>query len=168
MKKVLMIVICFFLLAGCNKEKPAQSNDLNEMEETKVKSYKRDQSSGEVIAITLDQMQQMINEKKTFALVFTTTYCGYCAEFHAVFDEYIKTHHVLMYEVILDHEDRSEKENLEIILPYFPEFYSTPSVFYVKDGKKESYLDFSVTGMDESVIDHWVQTYQLDKKTLQN
>ena len=69
-----------------------------------------------------------------------------------------------MYEVVLDNENRSEQENLAIIKKYFPEFSTTPGVFYVEKGKEKNYLNLSSTGMNEEVIDNWVQTYKLDKK----
>lgn len=61
----------------------------------------------------------------------------YCRQLHSILDEYLKTHHVVIYQVVLDNEDRTEQENLEIIHKYFEEFYSTPGVFYVKKGLKK-------------------------------
>ena len=54
--------------------------------------------------------------------------------------------------------------DLAIIKKYFPEFSTTPGVFYVEKGKEKNYLNLSSTGMNEEVIDNWVQTYKLDKK----
>ena len=148
MKKLILGVFCICMLVGCG------SKD----------AYERNEGAGKIVTITLDEMQEKLSNKETFPIVFTTSYCGYCSEFHEVFEEYIKTHHVVMYEVVLDMEDRSEQENLDIILPHFPQFYSTPGVFFVKDGKNEEYLDFASLGMNEEVIDEWVQKHQLDRK----
>ena len=77
----------------------------------------------------------------------------YCRQLHSILDEYLKTHHVVIYQVVLDNEDRTEQENFEIIQKYFEEFYSTPGVFYVKKGAKKSYLNTYTLGITESVID---------------
>lgn len=96
--------------------------------------------------------------------MLTQELCLYCQDFHAVLEAYQKNHHVIMYEVILDQEDRSPKENLAIIQPYFPDFSSTPGIFYVKDGKAESQLDGDpVHGISEEMLETWVKEYQLDQ-----
>jgi len=157
-----------FLLCGCKSYDKDSSINTNqetiEPIENEKEPYIRDTQPGEIICITLEEMQRMIEEKKSFAVMFSTTYCGYCTDFHSVFDEYIKKHHVTMYEVILDNENRSEQDNLVIIHMYFPEFNTIPGVFSVKDGKEESYLDFNLIGINEEVIDEWVQEYHLDEK----
>lgn len=168
MKITKIVVVCLMVLGltACN-----QSDDINTSnskkeisEKEEITKYERDTAPGEIVYITLEEMETKIANKESFPVILSTTYCLYCRDFHLVFDEYIKTHHVVMYEVILDNENRSEQENLAIIKKYFPEFSTTPGVFYVKKGKEKNYLDFSLTGMDEKVIDNWVQTYQLDKK----
>ena len=39
-------------------------------------SYERDTSTGEVINIRVAEMQEMIDNKESFAIVFTQTTCG--------------------------------------------------------------------------------------------
>ena len=165
MKFIKIVMICLMIigLTACNKninEKP-DKKDKNQEEFTE---YKRHSTPGEIIYITLEEMESKLKKKESFPIIFSTTYCLYCRDFHSVFDEYIKTHHVVMYEVILDKEDRSEQENLAIIKKYFPEFTTTPGVFYAEKGKEKNYLNFSISGMNETVIDEWVQKYKLDKK----
>lgn len=174
MKITKIVIICLMVLGltACNqsddtntsnsKEETSEKEEAKENEE--ITKYERDTTPGEIIYITLEEMETKIANKESFPVILSTTYCLYCRDFHSVFDEYIKTHHVVMYEVILDNENRSEQENLAIIKKYFPEFSTTPGVFYVNNGKEKNYLDFSLTGMDEEVIDNWVQKYQLDKK----
>lgn len=168
MKITKIIIICLMILGltACNQSNDTDPSTAKEetSEKEEITEYERDATPGEIIYITLEEMETKIANKESFPVILSTTYCLYCRDFHSVFDEYIKTHHVVMYEVILDNENRSEQENLEIIKKYFPEFSTTPGVFYVKNGKEKNYLDFSSVGMDEEVIDNWVQTYQLDKK----
>lgn len=173
-KSILVVLVCL-LLAGCNnsskKENPNQTNIESETstkkpEEKKpeIKEYERDTNSGQVITITMAEMEEKIKNKETFVVSFETTYCMYCQRLHAILDEYLKTHNVVLYQVILDLEDATEQENLEKIHKYFKEFYTTPGIFYVKKGTNKSYLDTYHLGVEESVFDEWVQQYQIDKK----
>lgn len=160
--KIVMVCLMVLGLTACSQNVNEKPNKKEDQEE--ITKYDRDSTSGEIIYITLEEMESKIANKESFPVIFSTTYCLYCRDFHSVFDEYIKTHHVVMYEVILDKENRSEQENLAIIKKYFPEFTTTPGVFYVEKGKEKNYLDFSLSGMNETVIDEWVQKYKLDKK----
>ena len=164
--KIIKLVLCCLMvlsLTACHQSNEKDVDD-DKPTEDKIVKYDRDSSNGEIVYITLEQMEEKIANKESFPVIFSTTYCLYCRDFHGVFDEYIKTHHVVMYEVVLDKENRSEDENLAIIKKYFPEFTTTPGVFYAQNGKEKSYLNFGRTGMNETVIDEWVQKHQLDKK----
>lgn len=148
LKKMLLCLTLCFMICGCS------SND----------EYLRSNKQGKVIDITLAEMKEKIEDGDTFAIAFVTTYCNYCLQFHTIFNEYIKNHEVILYQVILDNETTSEEENLNLILEYFPEFYSTPGIFYVKDGKKVNYLDVYHSGISEEIIDEWVVEFKLDKE----
>lgn len=160
--KILIVCLMVLGLSGCSQKNNPKEDATDKKDE--ITEYERDSTPGEIIYITLEEMETKIANKETFAVMFSTTYCLYCRDFHSVFDEYIKTHHVDMYEVILDNENRTEQENLKIIHKYFPEFSTTPGVFFVKKGKEKNYLNLSLSGMNEEVIENWVQKYQLDKK----
>lgn len=147
LKKILLcIVLCVFITGCADKE------------------YNRSSKSGKVIDITLSQMETKLENGDTFAIAFVTSYCNYCMQFHSIFNEYIKNHEVTLYQVILDNEATSEEENLAIILNYFPEFYSTPGIFYVEDGKEKDYLDLYNLGISEEVIDEWVVEFKMDEE----
>ena len=88
----------------------------------------------------------------------------YCRRLHSILDDYLKDHHVSIYQVVLDLENATEEENLEKIHKHFEEFYTTPGVFYVKKGKNKSYLDTYTLGIEEDVIDQWIRENQIDKK----
>lgn len=111
--------------------------------------------------ISLDDMQKMMEEKQEFAIVFTQSMCGYCKDYHEMFEEYAKDHHVVMYEVLLDKETASPRENRALIQKYFPGFDTTPGIFYAKDGACENQI---TQRLDEEVFDNWVQKNQLDEK----
>lgn len=81
------------------------------------------------------QLEEKIANKETFVVSFETTYCMYCRRPHSILDDYLKNHHVIVHQVVLDLEDATKEENLEKIHKYFEEFYTTPGVFYVKKRK---------------------------------
>ena len=136
----------------------------SETKKVKIKDYPRDTTPGEVITITMSQLEEKIANMETFVVSFETTYCMYCRRLHSILDDYLKDHHVIIYQVVLDLENATEEENLEKIHKHFEEFYTTPGVFYVKKGKNKSYLDTYTLGIEEDVIDQWIRENQIDKK----
>lgn len=171
MKSGMVVLLCF-MMSACTYIKdtnktivdPDDKTVETDTEKEKIKKYKRDETPGEIITITLAEMEEKMVKGETFVVSFVTTYCMYCQEFDAMLEEYIKKHHVVMYQVILDKENATENENLQIIHKYFKEFFSTPGIFYAKDGQNASYLDTYNLGMDEEVFDAWVKQNQIDKK----
>ena len=126
--------------------------------------YIRSTEPGKIIPITLSEMEEKMNHEDSFAISFVTSYCMYCAQFHSIFDEYIKNHEVVMYQVMLDDEPTSAEENRVLINKYFPEFSTTPGIFYVENGKEKDYLDVYHLGMSEELIDEWVVEFHLDQQ----
>lgn len=126
-------------------------------------SYERDTKQGEVINITLSQVEQKIKKKDSFSVMFTQSMCGYCHDFEGILNTYIESHHIIMYNVILDKEDTTPKENLAIIKQYFSDFSSTPGIYYVKDGKAESHLLPVKNQITEQNLDDWVVKNKIDK-----
>lgn len=150
MKKIAWICICLcaLLVTGCGS------------------SYERDDNPGKVENITVAQMQKKIEDKETFAVVFTMTTCTHCKKFMTMLDTYLLDHNVTLYDVVLD-EDPNKGDwqgNLDIIRQTFPGMDETPSLYYVKDGKLENQLENGEDGLTQEKFDNWVQDYQLDAK----
>lgn len=146
MKKSAMILfLLIFLITGCTH------------------GYERDSSKGETIQISLKEMKAMMNAKEEFVIAFTQSMCGYCQDFHAMFEKYSQNHHIKLYEVPLDEETAAPSENRMLIQTFFPGFDTTPGIFYAKDGKVVSQISNSKK-LTEEVFDDWVQKYQLDEK----
>ena len=163
-------------MIGCQKKseedlanrtiiEPETEVEKEEIEKPKIKDYSRDTNPGEVINITMAQMEEKMANNETFVVCFATTYCMYCKQLHVILDDYLKDHHVVIYQVILDLENATEEENLTVIHKYFEEFYTTPGVFYVKKGINKSYLNTYTLGIEEEIIDQWVRENQIDKKS---
>ena len=146
MKKIVCIFACIMALAlgGCSS------------------SYERDSTPGEVVRVTVGEMQSMIDKKESFAIVFTQTQCSHCIVFHEMLDEYLLYHNITLYEVVLDEAPKEERsENLKKIRKTFKELDSTPTLYYVKDGKIEE----EILGLtEEDDFDDFVKEYKLDEK----
>lgn len=127
-------------------------------------SYERNTNAGEVKTIMLSQLMEKMQNKDSFAVMFTQSMCGYCQEFESILSEYQQKHGFTMYNVILDNEEATPNENLAIIKPYFPEFRVTPGIFYVENGKCKSHLKDQNGTIDEKHLDDWVQENRIDKK----
>lgn len=146
MKKVAIVCTCILLLllSGCDN------------------SYERDDRAGKVETITVAQMQKKIEQKESFAIVFTQNSCAHCVAFKEMLDVYLLDHHVVLYDVILDEAPSTEwKSNLKTIRKTFEGMDETPSLFYVKDGKK---ADERIGELDQDTFDDFVQAHRLDEK----
>ena len=84
--------------------------------------------------ITVAKMQEMVDKKESFAIVFTQTTCSHCIEFKKMLDGYLLDHNVVLYDVVLDEAPASQrKSDLNTIRKTFPGMNETPSLYYVKD-----------------------------------
>ena len=127
--------------------------------------YERDDEPGRVENITVAKMQEMVDKKESFAIVFTQTTCSHCIEFKKMLDGYLLDHNVVLYDVVLDEAPASQrKSDLNTIRKTFPGMNETPSLFYVKEGKLENLLENGDDGLTEEKFDSWVQRYKLDEK----
>lgn len=135
MKKLIEIIICILLLVGCTTETKTNSA----IELTKEK--------GEVVAVTLDEVVEKVEQEDTFVVVFSQTYCGSCIDFFMESDEYTIELGLTLYDVSLDKESRDVDENMKIINKYFNEFSVTPTIYYVESGEVKD----SLNGNDKEV-----------------
>ena len=150
MKKVLSIVVlmCLLVLSGC-------------------KGYTRDSDPGEINVISVAQMEEKVVNEESFAIMFTQSWCSHCELVKKMLVEYLKDHHVVLYEVIIDQDPNPNRaENIDTIQSYFTDMDATPTFYYVEDGKPSDKLipDDDEDGLSETKFDSWVQRYQLDEK----
>lgn len=145
MKKLLICLLCLVSLTAC-----ANSD------------YQRDNTPGKREFITLAQMQKMMQNKQSFIVVYSVSTCSGCAQFNNFLKTYLKDHHVIVNEVMLDFEETSEAENLATINKYFKDFNTTPTLYYVKKGKVKAKIMHRDL-VDETVFDEFITKYQLDK-----
>ena len=144
---LLLIIAMSIMVSGCGK------------------FYNRDTRPGEIIKISMEEMETMMKEKETFTLVVTRDYCKYCAEFYELMESYLKNHHVKIYDVNIDENFGAKSdENIEKIEDMFPNFVGTPGIFYIEDGKLVNQLDNESQDLTKTLFDNWVQDYKMDEK----
>ncbi|ATD55714.1 hypothetical protein [Clostridium chauvoei] len=142
---ILVIILVAILFVGCQ-------------------SYKRDTAPGKIIEISLDDAIEKSKTEDEIILLFTQSTCKDCINLKKIVNPYLENHNIKINEVILDNEGTSDEEiqnNREKINSIFPKFNSTPSMYYLEDGKIIDEI-FEVT--NEKELDEWVMRNKLDLK----
>ena len=148
MKKFINIAITLILIfsfVGCNQ-------------------YTRDNTSGSITEINLDEALTIAKEESETILLFTLSTCKDCKKMKEVLTPYLENHSVEINEVILDKEGTSDEEvqnNRRKINTVFEDFNSVPSMYYLKDGEIIDEI-FAIT--EEAQLEEWVVKNKLDKK----
>ena len=148
MKKFINIaltLILIFSFVGCNQ-------------------YTRDNTSGSITEINLDEALTIAKEESETILLFTLSTCKDCKKMKEVLTPYLENHSVEINEVILDKEGTSDEEvqnNRRKINTVFEDFNSVPSMYYLKDGEIIDEI-FEIT--EEEQLEEWVVKNKLDKK----
>ena len=148
MKKFINIAITLILIfsfVGCNQ-------------------YTRDNTSGSITEINLDEALTIAKEESETILLFTLSKCKDCKKMKEVLTPYLENHSVEINEVILDKEGTSDEEvqnNRRKINTVFEDFNSVPSMYYLKDGEIIDEI-FEIT--EEEQLEEWVVKNKLDKK----
>lgn len=148
MKKFINIAITLILIfsfVGCNQ-------------------YTRDNTSGSITEINLDEALTIAKEESETILLFTLSTCKDCKKMKEVLTPYLENHSLEINEVILDKEGTADEEvqnNRRKINTVFEDFNSVPSMYYLKDGEIIDEI-FEIT--EEEQLEEWVVKNKLDKK----
>lgn len=143
--KIAITLILIFSFVGCNQ-------------------YTRDNTSGSITEINLDEALTIAKEESETILLFTLSTCKDCKKMKEVLTPYLENHSVEINEVILDKEGTSDEEvqnNRRKINTVFEDFNSVPSMYYLKDGEIIDEI-FEIT--EEEQLEEWVVKNKLDKK----
>lgn len=130
MKKIYLLLIALCLVACTTKK-------------TEDVAIELQPNKGEVVGITLNEVNQMVEDEDSFVVIFSQTYCGSCMSFFSQTDEYTTEVGLTLYDVTLDKEERSETENLELMEKHFSGFQTTPTIYVVSKGEIVGTLDSS-------------------------
>ena len=118
MKKILLVLLSILLLTGCKQEKFYLEDKYYE--------------NSNLIEPTTEEVNELFNNKESFAAFVYTPGCISCAEFEKVTDEFIKENNIVFYH-IKSEVSKETKIHEKVI-------YS-PSAILVKDGEIIAYLD---------------------------
>lgn len=145
-------------------EESSEKEFVEETTPTEISDEKTEEKAehGQIISISMAEMEEKLAAKEDFMVSFVTIDCPYCQDFHSMLVDYIQEHIVTMYQVILDYEDKPEEENRKLIKEIFQEFNTVPGVFYVEDGENASYHDTYNLGVGMEAFDAWVQENNLE------
>lgn len=152
--KILMVMLFLVLVSGCGP------------------SYNRDTSAGSIKEITYDDAKKMIHEDETVIMFFSQTNCGGCQAYKEMLNEYLKNHHVIMYEFNFTNHEGTPEEKSEIFTKDLPGmikdmtddeeqyFVGTPYTLVMQSGE----LKEGISGaLDVDEFDKLVMKYQLDE-----
>lgn len=148
MRKYIAIACCMLLLlSGCSS------------------AYERDTQPGEVVTTGIDELEQMMADGEDFAVIFTQSWCTHCQALLTMLDDYLKDHHVIVYDVVIDADpEYTAADAAKKVMAMFEDLENTPTAFYVVDGKPGNILESGEDGMSEEMFDNWVQHHKIDAK----
>lgn len=163
-----MLLLCMVFVSACGSEKTESdkvSEETEEAEPAEEPETEKESKTGQIISISMAEMEEKLDAGETFLVSFVTIDCPYCQDFHSMLVDYVQNHSVIMYQVILDYEETPEAENREKIAEYFTEFSTVPGVFFIVDKENYIYLDTYHLGVGMDVFDEWVQENNIEDRT---
>lgn len=124
MKKFLVILFTALLLVGCGKEKEKQVE----------KFYLEDQHYGNpvITEISKNELEELEESKKNFAVFVYLPGCTSCAEFRTVLDEYVVEKNIEIYTISIL---RAKETSIDEVVEF------APSLVLYNKGEVVTYLD---------------------------
>lgn len=145
--RTISLVSTVFLLSSC----------------TNNETYERDTSPGEVVTITLDDVDKKIADKETFLIVLSQSTCEHCILMSNMIYEYKQDHRFTLFNVTLDAEVGNENTIKKRIHINFPNFEITPSLYYVENGKLKDELQHPNSEITEKSFDTFIMKHKIDE-----
>lgn len=85
-----------------------------------------------LIELSFKELEEKINNKESFVLVYTQTTCAHCHEFKPILKKTLAKQNFYGYEIVLDKLEKSEKAKLNDIA----NVSGTPTMVFIKDGQE--------------------------------
>ena len=95
---------------------------------------KEEDLDNHLIELNFSQLQEKINNKDSFILLFSQTDCPHCQAFKPIFKEVLAEHDIDAYELKLDLLSKEEKNELSSIA----NVSGTPTTVFIVDGEEKS------------------------------
>ncbi|MFQ7173613.1 MAG: hypothetical protein ACLRQF_16965 [Thomasclavelia ramosa] len=134
MKKITIIIMVLFLLCGCT------STNTNKEKKDKDAIVELNPNKGAVKKIPMQDDFDKMENKETFVVMLSQTYCNACLSFFMETDDYTEEIGLTLWDIILDDESTSEEENLKLTNEKFGYFSATPSIYYIEKGEVKDSL----------------------------
>lgn len=123
MKKKLLIFLAFAISIGAIIAIIYAAIALNRQEKIED-SY--------LIELTYKELEEKINKKESFVLVFTQSQCAHCHEYKPILKRTLAKKKFYAYEVVLDNLSKQEKAKLNDIA----NVSGTPTTVFIIDGEE--------------------------------
>ena len=85
-----------------------------------------------LIELTYKELEEKINNKESFVLIYTQSTCGICHEFKPTLKKTLAKQNFYGYEIVLDKLDKAERAKLNDIA----NVSGTPTMIFIKDGQE--------------------------------
>ncbi len=137
MKKIVIIILSI-ILCGCTNTTSNKNTAKNDSEKEAIVELQP--GKGAVKKILMQDIFDKMDKKETFVVMLSQTYCNACLSFFMETDAYTEEIGLTLWDIILDDEKTSEEENLKLTNERFGYFSTTPSIYYIENGKVKDSL----------------------------
>ena len=125
MKKKIAIIAIIIVIIGAISGLIYASTVLNKKEQEQEKH---------LIELNLSELKEKLENKESFILVITATYCSHCAEYKPVLSEVLTEYDLVGY--FIEQDKLNEEELAE--LKQIANISGTPTTIFIQDGAEES------------------------------
>ncbi len=87
-----------------------------------------------LVVIEVDDLENMVNNKETFILVYSSDYCSHCIEYKPILKKVLNDYNLTAYEIKSDNIGNTDIETFKNIV----DVTGTPTTMFFKDGKEIS------------------------------
>ena len=101
-----------------------------------------------LVKLTLNELEEKINNKDTFILVITQTNCSHCQEYKPNLKKVLADYDVYAYEIEQDTITQEERKKLEKIAS----ISGTPTTIFMIDGQEKTTTNRLIGPADEEKI----------------
>lgn len=136
--KKLIIIMLSIILCGCTNTTSNKNTTKNDSEKEAIVELQP--GKGAVKKILMQDIFNKMDKKETFVVMLSQTYCNACLSFFMETDAYTEEIGLTLWDIILDDEKTSEEENLKLTNERFGYFSTTPSIYYIENGKVKDSL----------------------------
>lgn len=87
-----------------------------------------------LVIVNFKELQEKIDNKESFILLFSQTDCPHCAAFKPIFKEVLAKHDITAYEIQIDTLTQEEKNQLSTVA----NVSGTPTTVFIENGVEKS------------------------------